>query len=79
MKQWTKAEIDSSIISIIIDGMDQSGTNLPHLKKLNKSMVNLWHLRTHLTGAIVHGHGSEWYLFYYNRKHLWKAIKLKDT
>ena len=29
----SKAEVDSSIMSIIIDGMDQSATNLPHLKK----------------------------------------------
>ncbi len=49
-------------MSIIIDGMDQSATNLPHLKKISKSSVNLWHLRTHLTGAIIHGHGSQGYL-----------------
>ena len=47
----SKAEVDSSIMSIIIDGMDQSATNLPHLKKISKSTVNLWHLRTHLTGT----------------------------
>ena len=23
-----------------------------------KSDVNLWHLRTHLTGVIIHGHGA---------------------
>ena len=54
-----KAEVDHSIMSVIIDGMDQSATNLPHLKKVSKFTVNLWHLRTHFTGAIVHGKGSE--------------------
>jgi len=49
-------------MSIIIDGMDQSATNLPHLKKISKSTVNLWHLCTHLTGVIVHGCGSEGFL-----------------
>lgn len=45
-------------MSIIIDGMDQNSTNLPHLKRFNKSAANLWHMKTHVTGAIVHGHGS---------------------
>lgn len=38
--------------------MDQNATNLPHLKRYNKSAANLWHLRTHITGGIVHGFGS---------------------
>ena len=49
--------------------MDQSATNLPHLKKISKSTVNLWHLRTHLTGAIVHGHGSEGFLDFLQYPH----------
>ena len=49
-------------MSIIIDGMDQNSTNLPHMKRLQKSDVNLWYLRTHLTGVIVHGHGTCCYL-----------------
>lgn len=57
-----KAETDSSIMSIIIDGMDQSKASLPHLMKVNKLAANLWQLRTHLTGVIVHGHGSEVYV-----------------
>ena len=56
-------------MSIIIDGMDQSATNLPHLKKISKSTVNLWHLRTHFTGAIVHGKGSEGYLDFLQYPH----------
>lgn len=53
-----RAETDRSIMSIILDGMDQNATNLPHLKRVNKTAANLWHLRTHLTGVIVHGHGA---------------------
>lgn len=49
-------------MSVIIDGMDQSKASLPHLKKVNKSAANLWRLRTHITGVIVHGHGSEGYV-----------------
>jgi hypothetical protein len=51
-----QAETDMTIMSVIIDGMDQNSTNLPHMKRIQKSDVNLWFLRTHLTGAIVHGH-----------------------
>jgi len=54
---------------MIIDGMDQSATNLPHLKKISKSTVNLWHLRTHLTGIIVHGCGSEGFLDFLQYPH----------
>ncbi len=38
--------------------MDQNKTNLPHLVRLNKSVCNMWVLRTHLTGALVHGRRS---------------------
>lgn len=34
--------------------MDQSKTNLPHLIQCTKSTQNLWNLRTHLTGALLH-------------------------
>ena len=49
--------------------MDQSATNLPHLKKVSKSTVNLWHLWTHFTGAIVHGRGSEGFLDFLQYPH----------
>ena len=61
-----RAEIEPSVMSIIIDGMDQSATNL---KKIIKSSVNLWHLRTHFTGAIVHGKGSSGYLDFLQYPH----------
>lgn len=56
-------------MSIIIDGMDQSATNLPHCKKISKSTVNLWHFRTHLTGVIIHGCGSQRYLDFHQYPH----------
>ena len=57
-----RAETDSNIMSIIIDGMDQNTTQLPHTKRLQKSDVNLWHFRTHITGCIVHGHHAVIYM-----------------
>ena len=41
-----------------MDGMDQNKTDLPHLTTKNKSAANMWVLRTHLTGALVHGRRS---------------------
>ena len=64
-----RAEIEPVVMSIIIDGMDQSATNLPHHKKISKSSVNLWHLRTHFTGEIVHGKGSSGYLDFLQYPH----------
>lgn len=42
-------------ISIIIDGMDQSKTDLPHFATKTKSSSALWTLQTHISGGIVHG------------------------
>ena len=41
-------------VTVIIDGMDQNKTNIPHLLHITKSTQNLWRLRTHLTGALLH-------------------------
>ena len=45
-------------MSLILDGMDQNKTNLPSLVRVTKSCQNLWCLRTHLTGCLVHGVGA---------------------
>lgn len=37
--------------------MDQNKTNLPSFVRVTKSCQNLWCLRTHLTGCLVHGIG----------------------
>lgn len=41
-------------VTIIIDGMDQNKTNVPALVQETKSTQNLYRVRTHLTGALVH-------------------------
>lgn len=51
-------ECPDEVISIIVDGMDQNKTNLPSLVRVTKSCQNLWCLRTHLTGCLVHGFGA---------------------
>lgn len=54
-------------LTIIIDGMDQSKTNVPLLLKEPKSAQHLYWLRTHLSGAIIHTrspHGKIIYAFY---------------
>ena len=38
--------------------MDQNKTNLPSQVRITKSCQNLWCLRTHLTGSLVHGFGA---------------------
>ena len=45
-------------LSMIIDGMDQNKTNIPHLVRIPKACQNVWTLRTHLTGCLVHGQGN---------------------
>ena len=47
--------------------MDQSKTNLPSMVQEAKSTQNLFRLRTHLTGALVHTrspHGKHIFAFY---------------
>lgn len=41
-------------LTMIVDGMDQSKTNLSNTKLVSKSTSSLWHLRTHITGVILH-------------------------
>ncbi len=53
-------------MTIIIDGMDQSKTNLPRMGQIPKSFQNLQQLRTHITGALIHTrcpHGKLAYCF----------------
>lgn len=64
-----RAETDRNVMSIIIDGMDQNSTQLPHTKRMQKTDANLWHFRTHITGVIVHGHYAMIYLDYMQWPH----------
>lgn len=57
-KHQTKAKIHSSkYLSIIIDGMDQSKTQIPHFVHASKFTSSMWRLRVHLVGVILHGIG----------------------
>lgn len=57
-KHQTKAKIHSSkYLSIIIDGMDQSKTQIPHFVHASKFTCSMWRLRVHLVGVILHGIG----------------------
>ncbi|XP_053381351.1 uncharacterized protein LOC123565970 [Mercenaria mercenaria] len=49
----------ASFLSLIVDGMDQSKTNLPHFTgRKPKSINGADLLKTHITGVINHGHGG---------------------
>ncbi len=49
-----EASPQSTWLHVMIDGMDQNKTNVPHITQQTKSSQNLWRLRTHLTGALIH-------------------------
>lgn len=49
-------------MSIIIDGMDQKTTAVPHFVRDSKTSNGAWKLLTHVTGAIVHGRGQHCYV-----------------
>ena len=49
-------------LSVIIDGMDQKVTSLPHFIQESKTTNGAWKLLTHVTGAIVHGRGHHAFL-----------------
>eukprot|EP00058_Branchiostoma_floridae_P020703 XP_002606193.1 hypothetical protein BRAFLDRAFT_92067 [Branchiostoma floridae] len=47
----------SAYLSIIIDGMDQNKTAIPHFVQKTKESEK-WKLKTHVTGVLVHGLGQ---------------------
>ena len=53
----TKSRDNSKNLCICIDGMDQSKTHLPHFLSKEKGTAQLWTLRTHITGALIHHTG----------------------
>jgi hypothetical protein len=44
---------------IIVDGMEQSKTYLPHFSNVTKGICSLWKLKVHISGAMVHGKTTE--------------------
>jgi hypothetical protein len=49
-----RIENKDSILSVIIDGMDQNHCRIPYLQQTTFSKP----ITQHLTGALVHGHGK---------------------
>lgn len=47
--------IQIKILSLIIDGMDQSKTDIPHIINNPKVMSGAYRHETHVTGVRVHG------------------------
>ena len=61
MKHKLKAKADPRrYLSVILDGMDQNKTSIPHFAQPRK--IN--QLKLHLTGAILHAHGIYGYFDY---------------
>ncbi|KAL5019434.1 hypothetical protein ScPMuIL_003483 [Solemya velum] len=53
----------NEVLSIILDGMDQAKTNLPHYAYGNNPVGSgPLKLKTHITGCIVHGRGKYFWL-----------------
>jgi hypothetical protein len=58
-----KSTKDSTILSIIIDGMDQSKTDPPEFKQSAKSDDKLTKLKCHVTGVLIHGRERKAFAF----------------
>jgi hypothetical protein len=53
--QAKQPENRKTMLSMIIDGMDQSKTYLPYVFPLSKALAGLLRLKTHITGVLMHG------------------------
>ena len=45
-------------MSLIIDGMDQGKTDIPHITSNPKALAGAYKFETHVTGVRVHGRGT---------------------
>ena len=55
-KHRQKAEkCPNKYLSVIIDGMDQDKTDIPHIISKPKAMAGAYTLDAHVTGVIAHG------------------------
>ena len=58
-KHRSKSEkYPTKYMSLIIDGMDQSKTDIPHIISNPKAIAGTYKLETHITGVKVHGRCS---------------------
>lgn len=54
---WYKSEKHpDKYLSIIVDGMDQSKTDTPHIITNQKAMAGGYRLEIHVAGVRAHGH-----------------------
>ncbi|CAC5417793.1 unnamed protein product [Mytilus coruscus] len=51
-----------NVTSIIVDGMDQAKTHIPHFIDMPKNLEPKNLLQSHITGIIIHGKGTKIYL-----------------
>lgn len=49
-------------MSMIVDGMDQNKTNIPHIISNPKSLAGKYTLDTHITGVRCHGRGTTMFI-----------------
>ena len=54
LHHYKAQQTPSKYLTVILDGMDQSKTDVPNLQRICKSTANLQKLRTHLVGVIMH-------------------------
>ena len=74
-KHLTKARRDpTKYLSLIIDGMDQSKTEIPHTVYRSTLTSSLWKLRTHLVVVIAHGRGIFGFFDHYQYSALDKLL-----
>ena len=70
MKHRRKAEKEQSrYLSVIIDGMDQEKTNIPHIISNPKALAGSHTLETHVTGVRAHGRHTMMFLDCHQFKH----------
>lgn len=53
--QQKAGKYSDKYICVIIDGMDQDKTDIPHITSNPKAIAGAYTLDTHVTGAIAHG------------------------
>ena len=54
LHRYKARKFPSKYLTSINDGMDQHTTNIPNLRRINKSMAGLKMVGTHLVGSIIH-------------------------
>ena len=57
-KYYKAVKHPTTYLSVIIDGMDQDKTDIPHITSHPKAMAGGCTLETHITGVKVHGQFS---------------------